>query len=197
LRKLAGLTYFFAKCCEKLHKIMKRETMIMKVLKTPQAAAVWTVLRIWLGIQWIEAGWHKLADGFDAGGFLQGAIAQAGGEHQAVQGWYAGFLENFALPNVELFNVLIPWGELLVGAGLILGAATIPALIAGAFMNLNFLLAGTVSTNPILYTAAILLLFAGGAAYYWGADRILIPYFKNMAKKNKADGFTKRHAHGH
>ncbi len=171
--------------------------MIMKVLKTPQAAAIWTVLRIWLGIQWIEAGWHKLADGFDAGGFLQGAIAQAGGDHPAVQGWYAGFLEHFALPNVGLFNVLIPWGELLVGAGLVLGAATIPALIAGAFMNLNFLLAGTVSTNPILYTAAVLLLFAGGAAYYWGADRIMIPYFKNMAKKKKTAVFAKRHAHGH
>jgi thiosulfate dehydrogenase (quinone) large subunit len=175
----------------------ERETMIMRWLKTPQAAAVWTVLRIWLGVQWVEAGWHKLADGFDAGGFLQGAIAQAGGEHPAVQGWYAEFLENFALPNVELFNVLIPWGELLVGTGLILGAATIPALIAGAFMNLNFLLAGTVSTNPIMYTAAIILLFAGGAAYYWGADRIMIPYLRNMVKRDKADGYGKRHAHGH
>ena len=30
----------------------------------------------------------------------------------SVQGWYAGFLENLALPNAGLFNVLVPWGEL-------------------------------------------------------------------------------------
>jgi thiosulfate dehydrogenase (quinone) large subunit len=156
----------------------------MKWWKTPQAATVWTVLRIWLGIQWLEAGWHKLTDGFDTTGFLQGAISNAAGEHPAVQGWYAGFLENAALPNAELFNILIPLGEMLVGVGMILGAATIPALLAGAFMNLNFLMAGTVSTNPILYTAAIILLFTGGGAYYFGIDRFLVPFVKNaMANK--------------
>jgi len=154
-------------------------------LKGPKMAVVWTVLRIWLGIQWIEAGFHKMTGGFDAGGFLQGALAQAGGDHPAVQGWYAAFLQGFAVPNVELFNVLIPWGECLVGLGLILGAATIPALLAGAFMNLNFLLAGTVSTNPILYTAAIILLFTGAAGYYYGVDRFAIPYVKGFFTNHK------------
>src|SRR5690606_733229 len=121
-------------------------------------AVVWAVLRIWLGIQWLEAGWHKLG-AFDAGGFLQGALAKAGGEAPVVQGWYAAFLEHIALPNVKIINIVIPAGEILVGLGLIVGALTIPALIAGAFMNLNFLLAGTISTNPILLAVAIVLLF--------------------------------------
>lgn len=160
-------------------------------LKGPKVAVVWTVLRIWLGIQWIEAGWHKVVDGFDAGGFLQGAIAKASGDHPAVQGWYATFLEGFAVPNVELFNVLIPWGEVLVGLGLIIGAATIPALLAGAFMNLNFLLAGTVSTNPILFTVAVILLFAGAASYYYGVDRFAIPYLTNYINDKKSAKATK------
>ena len=159
--------------------------IVMRWWKTPQAAMVWTVLRIWLGIQWIEAGWHKITGGFEAGGFLQGAIAKATGEHPAVQTWYAAFLENFAVPNAGLFNILIPWGEFLVGLGLIIGLATIPALIAGAFMNLNFLLAGTTSTNPTLYTIAIILLFVGSGAYYWGVDRFAIPYVKNYFAKGK------------
>ncbi|RIW29005.1 DoxX family protein [Bacillus salacetis] len=169
----------------------------MRWWKTPQAATLWTVLRIWLGIQWLEAGFHKLTDGFDTTGFLQGAIAKAGGDHPAVQGWYAGFLENAALPNAELFNTLIPWGEVLVGVGLILGAATIPALLAGAFMNLNFLMAGTVSTNPILFTAAIILLFTGAGAYCFGVDRFAIPFIKNVmaAKKaRKQDEIKRKHA---
>ncbi|UTE78876.1 DoxX family protein [Rossellomorea sp. KS-H15a] len=152
----------------------------MRWWENQKVSAVWTVLRIWLGVQWLEAGWHKVNDGFDASGFLQGALANATGDHPAVQGWYAEFLKGFALPNVELFNVLIPWGEMLVGVGLIVGFMTLPALLAGAFMNLNFLLAGTVSTNPILYTAAIILLFTGRGAYYWGADHWMIPYLKQM-----------------
>ncbi|EIJ82076.1 hypothetical protein PB1_04030 [Bacillus methanolicus PB1] len=155
----------------------------MKWWKTPKAAVAWTFLRIWLGIQWIEAGWHKVAGDFDASGFMAGAIAKAGGEHPAVQGWYAAFLENIALPNAGLFSSLVEWGEILVCIGLILGAATTPALIAGAFMNLNFLMAGTTSTNPILYTVAIILLFTGSGAYYWGVDRFAIPYIKDRMHK--------------
>ncbi|MRX71883.1 DoxX family membrane protein [Bacillus lacus] len=147
------------------------------------AAMAWTVLRIWLGVKWLEAGWYKVVDGFDAEGFLHGAIAKAAGDSPAVAGWYAAFLEGFALPNVKLFNILIPWGEVLVGIGLILGVATIPALLAAAFMNLNFLLAGTVSTNPILITAAFILLFVRKDAYAWGGDRVLIPYIKKVVKR--------------
>ncbi len=159
----------------------------MRWWENQKVATIWTVLRIWLGIQWLEAGWHKLNDGFDASGFLQGALAKAGGEHPAVQGWYAAFLKDFAIPNVKIFNVLIPLGEVLIGLGLILGLMAIPALLAGAFMNLNFLLAGTVSTNPILYTLAIILLFTGKGAYYWGADRWIMPYLNEniLHRKDK------------
>lgn len=166
------------------------EINMKNLLKGPKMAIIWTVIRIWLGVQWLTAGFHKVVGEFDAGGFLQGALANATGDNPVVQGWYATFLESFALPNVGLINILIPWGELLVGIGLILGVATIPALIAGAFMNLNFLLAGTLSTNPGLYTIAIILLFTGTASYYYGVDRFLAPYLKErftkkMSKNNE------------
>ncbi|WLR41809.1 DoxX family protein [Bacillus carboniphilus] len=147
----------------------------MSWLKGPQMAIVWTVVRLYLGYEWLTAGWEKITGEFDASGYLKGAIGKSTGEHPAVQGWYASFLENVALPNVGVFNFLVSWGEFLVGLGLILGALTIPALLAGAFMNLNFMLAGTTSTNPILYTLAMILLFAGSASYYYGVDRFLLP----------------------
>lgn len=157
----------------------------MKWWTNPKVAIIWTIARIWLGIQWIEGGWHKVVDGFDATGFIQGAIAKAAGENPAVQGWYAAFLENIALPNGDIFSVLVAYGEVLVGLGLIFGVATIPALIAGAFMNFNFLMAGTVSTNPILFTTAVILLFAGKGSYYWGVDRYAIPYVKELLNRSK------------
>ncbi|MFP7298915.1 DoxX family membrane protein [Neobacillus niacini] len=147
----------------------------------PKMAFVWTVLRIWLGLQWIEAGFYKMNSGFEVSGFLQGAIANAtGNHHPTVQGWYAGFLEGFALPNADFFNILIPWGEFLVGLGLILGLATIPALIAGAFMNLNFMMAGVglFGTDTKLFAIAMILLFIGKGRYFYGFDRFLLPYLK-------------------
>lgn len=166
----------------------------MRWYKTPQAAVVWTLLRLWLGFQWIEAGYEKLTGGFDAGGFLKGALAKATGDHPAVQGWYADFLQSFAVPNVHIFNVLIPWGELLVGIGLLVGMATVPALIAGAFMNLNFMLAGTTSTNPILYTAAMILILVGTGAYLFGLDRYAVPFLKGYFKKGKDYGIKDTHS---
>ncbi|NSL52138.1 DoxX family protein [Calidifontibacillus erzurumensis] len=166
----------------------------MKWMKGPIMSGVWTIVRIWLGIQWIEAGWHKVVDGFDASGFIQGAIGKAAGDHPAVSSWYAAFLENVALPNSGLFSFLVAWGELLVGIGLIIGCLTIPALLAGAFMNLNFLLAGTTSTNPVLYTVAIILLAAGSASYYYGVDRFLVPYMKEKFGKKRMKEETEGHA---
>ncbi len=158
----------------------------MKWWKTPQASVVWTILRIWLGLQWFEAGIEKIkAGGFAADGFLQGAIANSTGDHPAVQGWYAAFIQHFVLPNVHIFNALIPWGETLVGLGLILGLVTIPAILAGALMNLNYMLAGTTSTNPTLYTVAMILLFTGSGSYYWGLDRLTVPFVKRKFGKGK------------
>ncbi len=162
---------------------------MMKWYQNSKISLIWAVIRIWLGVQWLEAGIHKLKDGFDASGFLTHALQSSGGENPAVQGWYASFIQHFALPNVAVFNVIVPLGEVLIGLGLIVGLATIPALLAGAFMNLNFMLAGTTSTNPILYTVAILLLFTGCASYYWGLDRFVLPaiknYFKNRHTKHR------------
>lgn len=166
--------------------------IMLEKLRGTYMVPIWTIVRIWLGYEWLTAGWHKVMDGFDATGFMKGAIAKAGGDHPAVQGWYGAFLEGFALPNVELFNFLVPWGELAIGLGLILGAFTTVALYAGIFMNLNFLLAGTVSTNPILYTVGVLLLVAGAAGYAWGVDRYMIPWVKAYLKVtfNREDKMT-------
>lgn len=158
-----------------------------KYIDGPKIAIVWTIVRIWLGFQWIEAGYDKISSGFDVSGFLQGAIANASGDRPTVQVWYANFLEGFALPNAGLFNILVPWGEFLVGLGLIVGLATIPALIAGAFMNMNFMMAGIGLAGPDakFFAIAMLLLLIGRGRYYFGLDRFVIPYLKKQISFKK------------
>ena len=50
--------------------------MFNKLLRENKiVAGILTVLRLYLGYEWMTAGYHKLTGGFDASGFLKGAIA--------------------------------------------------------------------------------------------------------------------------
>jgi len=61
-----------------------------------------------------------------------------------------------------------------IGVLLIIGAFVGIAAFFGAFMNFNFMLAGSASTNPVLFTLAIALMLAWKiAGYYGGACRSL------------------------
>ena len=49
------------------------------------------------------------------------------------------------------------------------------AAFFGAFMNMSFLLAGSASVNPVMFTLAIGLILAWKVAGYYGLDRYLLP----------------------
>lgn len=140
------------------------------------ASYLLTVARLWLGYQWLIAGWSKVVDGFSATGFLKGAVAKAGGEHPQVQGWWAAFLENVAIPNAGLFEFMIPWGEVLVGLGLIFGTLTLLATFFGLLMNYSFLLSGAISVNPQMILVSFILLASGRNAGRIGLDYWVAPY---------------------
>jgi thiosulfate dehydrogenase [quinone] large subunit len=148
-----------------------------------RAAWLWLVVRAYLGYEWLTAGWDKVTaatwTGDKAGsvlaGFVNGAMAKATGAHPAVQDWYAGFLRDWVLPHTALFAHLVAYGEVLVGLGLIVGALTGIAAFFGIVMNANYLLAGTVSTNPILAFLAIFIVLAWRNAGWIGLDRWLLP----------------------
>ncbi|RDU35640.1 Crp/Fnr family transcriptional regulator [Neobacillus piezotolerans] len=150
------------------------------------AAALLAVLRIYLGYAWITAGYHKLTGGFDATGFLKGAAAKpVQGPDGIVYGWYVDFLNAFAIPNADLFNVLIPWGEFLVGLGLILGCLTSAAMFFGLVMNFSFMLAGTVSHNPTDILMGFIILAAGANAGKYGLDRYVLPFINKAVLKKE------------
>lgn len=147
------------------------------------ASGLLTVLRLYLGWQWMTAGWGKIKGGFDASGFLNGAIAKAAGERPVVQGWWANFLEGFALPNVELFNVMVPWGEFLVGIALLLGLFTSFAALMGIVMNFAFMFSGTISSNPNMVILTFILLVAGANAGKFGLDYYVLPTIRGLFNK--------------
>jgi thiosulfate dehydrogenase (quinone) large subunit len=153
------------------------------------AAIILTVLRLYLGYSWFTAGFHKITGGFDASGFLKGAIANPvkGPDGALVTGWYVDFLKHIALPNVDVFNILVPWGETLIGLGLILGCLTSAAMFFGLVMNFSFFLAGTVSHNPRDIFLGVIILTAGYNAGRIGLDRWVVPFIAKMGKKGTPD----------
>ena len=146
-------------------------------------AWLWLIARLYAGYEWLVAGTEKLGDpawtGAKAGtaltGFVKGALSKTAGAHPDVTGWYGAFLQNVVLPNAATFGWIVAIGETLVGVALILGLLTGIAAFFGGLMNVNYLLAGTVSTNPILFVFATWLVLAWRIAGWWGLDRWALP----------------------
>ena len=160
--------------------------MVVKWLRESTiAAGILTLIRLFIGYSWLTAGYKKLTGDFDASGFIQNAIANPvmGPDGNPVYSWYGSFLESFALPNIDLFNTIVPLGEFLIGLGLILGCLTTTAIFFGLVMNFSFFLAGTVSHIPTDLFFGAILLFAGFNAGKFGLDRWVIPYIRKMTSK--------------
>lgn len=155
-----------------------------------RAGLFWLPIRLFVGFSFLEAGLHKL---FPAGkaigaGWLDGGASLAGYWHNAVAipeapakaaitfEWYRDFLNILINNNAQTwFAYLIVFGEIAVGLGLIFGVLTGFAAFFGALMNMSFLLAGSASTNPVLFALGIGLILGWRVAGWYGVDRWLLP----------------------
>jgi thiosulfate dehydrogenase [quinone] large subunit len=150
------------------------------------AAIILTILRLYLGYEFLIAGFHKLTGGFDTSGFLKGALANPvkGPDGSIVYATYVGFLKHFALPNAHLFNTIVPLGEFLVGLGLILGCLTTAAAFFALVMNFSYLMAGTISTNALCILLGVFIVGSGLNAGRIGLDRWVIPFIRKTTTKD-------------
>jgi len=148
-----------------------------------RAGLFWLPIRLFVGFTWLEAGYHK----FSGKGWLDGGAALKGyweraatvpdtGSPAITFDWYRAFIQTLLDNNAHTwFAPLIVFGEMAVGIGLLLGILTGFAAFFGALMNMSFLLAGSASSNPVLFTLAIGIMLAWKVAGYYGVDRYLLP----------------------
>jgi thiosulfate dehydrogenase [quinone] large subunit len=155
---------------------------------------IWLVIRLWVGYEFLTAGWEKITGdgsavwvGPKAGtaitGFLNGAVAKSTGDHPAVLGWFADLTKNVFLPNAGILTYMVAYGEVLVGAALILGLFTRFAAFWGAFLNLMFMLAGSTGVNPPMFTLEVFILLVGGTAGLVGLDYFAMPILRSVTKR--------------
>ena len=147
-------------------------------------AVLWMPIRFYVGHEWIAAGEHKLRDSawMDGGSALQGfweravAVPEAPARPAITFDWFRDVLQ-YMLDNewYTWFAKVVAVGEFLVGLGLLLGALVGIAAFFGTVLNFNFLLAGTTSTNPVLFGLGVFLVLGWKVAGWIGLDRFLLP----------------------
>lgn len=150
-----------------------------------RAAAIWLGIRLFVGYEWLAAGYHKVTDpawmsgGSALKGYWTAAVAiPEEGKPAITYGWYREFLQTLLAHDAYTwFAKLVAVGEVLIGIGLIVGCLVGFAAFFGALMNFNFMLAGSASTNPVLFGLAVFLILAWKIAGYWGLDRYVLPMF--------------------
>jgi len=132
--------------------------------------SVWFILalRLMMGIAFLQSGVDKVLSGsFSAAGYLQNAPSANG---SPVADLFVAMGETPWF--VDFVNIAVPWGELLIGLGLLVGFITRFAAFWGAFMMLLFYLGNwDVSHGYINGDFAYMLVFLSVAAF--GAGRIL------------------------
>ncbi len=164
-------------------KTIETPSIITRLFTDKRFAILWLPIRVWLGMQWVEASLHKLSDpawmktGLALKGFWTGAVAiPATGRPAITYAWYRTFLQMMLNAQAYTwFAKVVAVSEMLIGVALILGVFVGLTAFFGGFMNWNFIMAGSASVNGMFFGLAVLLVLAWKIAGYFGLDYFLLP----------------------
>ena len=166
------------------------------LFRAKAASLIWLVARLWLGYEWLNAGYQKLWGSENAAFWNHGGIAVKGyaaasvaasstGKGGASYGWWAAFLHNFVIPNADWIAKFISIAEFLIGILLILGLFTGLAAIGGVALNLIYMLSGTAGVNPVYAFVGVFLILAWRNAGYLGLDHFVLPWVRHLFHRNQ------------
>lgn len=142
----------------------------------PHALSAWFVvaLRFVIGGMILFAGLGKVSDWpFDASGYLVHGVAPA----SPVSGLYAAMAESAFV--MDVVNIAVPVGQLLIGIALITGAFVRLAAFFGSLQMIAFYLGGwegeflALFDSTLIYAVVFLAVAAFGAGRILGVDKYL------------------------
>ncbi len=176
------------------------------LFRSKAASLIWLVARLWLGYEWLNAGYQKLwgsenavfwnHDGIAVKGYAAASVAaSATGKGGASYGWWAAFLHNFVIPNAGWIAKFISIAEFLIGILLILGLFTGLTAVGAVILNLVYMLSGTAGVNPVYAFVGVFLILAWRNAGYLGLDHFVLPWLRHLFHRSQpAEKVPAKHA---
>jgi len=141
-------------------------------------AVVWTAMRVWLGIMWIQAGWAKLW-GAENAAFLHhdgAGVAGFAAHGQAAYSWWGSFLHSFVVPNSGWIGILVAVAEFTIGVALVAGIFTRVAALGSLALLFTYVMSGTASVCALYALFAIVTLTMWKTSSWIGVDGLLSNY---------------------
>ncbi|HVC81899.1 MAG TPA: hypothetical protein VNL35_15505 [Chloroflexota bacterium] len=156
------------------------------LLGSPASASFWTVVRLYVGFAWFQAGYAKVigkeGDWMTNGTALKGfwgvvpALNHKGANAALAYNWWYDFLDFMNKHEwYTWFAKVIALGETAVGVALMIGLFVGIAAFFGATMNFSYMLTGVAGVNPLLFLLAFALMAGWKVAGWFGVDRYLLP----------------------
>lgn len=175
---------------EKLLELMGNPSKIetpraLRWLQQSKASAlVWTAMRIWLGVMWIQAGVAKLWGAENPAFMHNGGAGVAGfaSHGAAAYSWWGSFLHSFVVPNAGWIGVVVAVSEFSIGICLALGLFTPLAALASLALLFTYVMSGTASVCAFYALFAIVILATWRTSSWIGVDGVI-------------SGYRQRHAH--
>jgi thiosulfate dehydrogenase [quinone] large subunit len=146
--------------------------------RSKSAALVWTAMRVWLGVMWLQAGVSKLW-GAENPAFLHhgGAGVVGFASHGvAAYSWWGSFLHSFVVPNAGWIGILVALAEFIVGVCLALGLFTPFAAVVSLVLLFTYVMSGTASVCAFYALFAIVIIAMWRTSSWIGVDGLIAGY---------------------
>lgn len=151
---------------------------LYQLQRSKSAALVWTGMRVWLGVMWLQAGVSKLW-GAENPAFLHNNGAGVAGfatHGTAAYSWWASFLHTFVVPNAGWIGIVVALAEFTVGVCLALGLFTPIAAIVSLALLFTYVMSGTASVCAFYAFFAIVIIATWRTSSWIGIDGLISGY---------------------
>ncbi len=139
------------------------------------AAIAWLAVRVWIGCMWFQAGWAKVF-GAENPYFLHNngaGVAGFAGHGAAAYSWWGSIMHSFVVPNASWIAVLVAFGELAIGLGLVVGFLTRTAAVCSLLLLFTYIMSGTASVTAFYALCALIVLATWRTSTWIGLDGVI------------------------
>jgi thiosulfate dehydrogenase (quinone) large subunit len=139
------------------------------------ASIAWLAVRVWVGCMWVQAGWAKVF-GAENPAFLHNngaGVAGFAGHGAAAYSWWASVMHSFVVPNASWIAVLVAFGELAIGLGLVVGFLTRTAAVCSLLLLFTYVMSGTASVTAFYALCALIVLATWRTSTWIGLDGVI------------------------